>query len=82
MRANLPAFAVFREIFVFMFTIGQIGPPSPGLTFDDISDTIRTIFVRYLEVLSNRARKSSKITKIRYCGRKTGIAEAPAKVII
>ena len=63
MRANLPAFAVFREIFVFMLPIGPIGPPSPGLTFDDISDTIRTIFVRYLEVLSNRARKSSKTPK-------------------
>ena len=82
MRANLPTFAVFREIFVFMFTIRPIGPPSPGLTFDDISDTIRTIFVRYLEVLSNRARKSLKITKIRYGGHITGIAEAPAKVII
>ena len=79
MRANLPAFAVFREIFVFTLPIGPIGPPSPGLTFDDISDTVRTNFVRYLEVL---LKSDSKIAKFRYSGYITGISEAQAEVII
>ena len=51
MLANLPAFAVFRKIFVFTLPLGPIDPPCPGLTFDDIFDAIQVRFVRYLEVL-------------------------------
>ena len=80
--ANLPAFAVFYKIFVFMLPIGPIDPPCPGLTFDDIFCAIRVKFVRHLEVLQKWPRKSSKITKIRYGRHITDISEAPVRVII
>ena len=80
--ANLPAFAVFCKIFVFMLPIGPIDPPCPGMTFDDIFCAIRVKFVRHLEVLQKWPRKSSKITKIRYGRHITDISEAPVRVII
>ena len=51
MLANLPAFAVIREHFVFMLQLGPIDPPCPGRTFDAIFDAIQVKFNRYLEVL-------------------------------
>ena len=47
----MPAFAVFRKIFVFTLPLGPIDPTCPGLTFDDIFYAIQVRFVQYLELL-------------------------------